>query len=111
MEENRCFLDFDNKYGLGETMTMGELNDFIKLQKLRGSDEIKYYIIEKYIRYAQPFTVIILVILGVIIASRKSRQGTWSHICQGNTLIVFNLFFIDHQDNLSSFIFIFCSNL
>ena len=24
--------DFDNKYGLGETMTMGELNDFIKLQ-------------------------------------------------------------------------------
>ena len=40
--------DFDNKYGLGETMTMGELNDFIKLQKLRGSDEIKFYIIEKF---------------------------------------------------------------
>ena len=59
--------DFDNKYGLGETMTMGELNDFIKLQKLRGSDEIKFYIIEKYIRYAKPFTVIILLILGVII--------------------------------------------
>ena len=75
--------DFDNKYGLGETMTMGELNDFIKLQKLRGSDEIKFYIIEKYIRYAQPFTVIILVILGVIIASRKSRQGTGYLIALG----------------------------
>ena len=55
----------------------------IKLQKLRGSDEIKFYIIEKYIRYAQPFTVIILVILGVIIASRKSRQGTGYLIALG----------------------------
>ena len=25
--------DFDNKYGLSETLTMGELNDFIHLQK------------------------------------------------------------------------------
>ena len=45
--------DFDNKYGLGETMTMGELNDFIKLQKLRGSMRLSFRD-EKYIRYAQP---------------------------------------------------------
>ena len=42
--------DFDNKYGLSETLTMKELNEFIELQKLRSSDDIKFYQIEKYIR-------------------------------------------------------------
>ncbi len=87
--------DFDNKYGLSETLTMSELDDFIHLQKLRGSDEIKFYIIEKYIRYAQPFTVIILVILGVIIASRKSRQGTGYLIALGFSFaFIFIIFFV-----------------
>ena len=62
---------------------MGELNEFIKLQKLRGADDLNIYEIEKYIRYAQPFTVIILVLLGVIIASKKSRQGTGFLIALG----------------------------
>ena len=67
--------DFDNNYRLSETFTINELNDFINLQQLRGADDIDLYKIEKYMRYAQPFTVILLVILGVVIASRKSRQG------------------------------------
>ena len=62
---------------------MGELNEFIKLQSLRGADDIDLYKIEKYIRIAQPFTVILLVILGVIIASKKSRQGTGYLIALG----------------------------
>ena len=75
--------DFDNNYRLSETFTMNELDKFIKLQSLRGADDIDIYKIEKYIRYAQPFTVILLVILGVIIASRKSRQGTGYLIALG----------------------------
>tara|TARA_B000000475_G_scaffold100646_1_gene81576 strand:- start:1155 stop:2228 length:1074 start_codon:yes stop_codon:yes gene_type:complete len=75
--------DFDNNYRLSETFTMGELNEFIKLQSLRGADDIDLYKIEKYIRIAQPFTVILLVILGVIIASKKSRQGTGYLIALG----------------------------
>jgi len=51
------------------------LNEFINLQQLRGADDTNIYKIEKYMRIAQPFTVILLVILGVVIASRKSRQG------------------------------------
>ena len=77
--------DFDNNYRLSETFTMNELDKFIKLQSLRGADDIDIYKIEKYIRYAQPFTVILLVILGVIIASRKSRQGTGYLIALGFT--------------------------
>jgi lipopolysaccharide export system permease protein len=75
--------DFDNNYRLSETFTMGELNEFIRLQSLRGADDIDLYKIEKYVRFAQPFTVILLVILGVIIASKKSRQGTGYLIALG----------------------------
>ena len=75
--------DFDNNYRLSETFTLNELDDFIKLQSLRGAEDIDIYKIEKYIRIAQPFTVILLVILGVIIASRKSRQGTGYLIALG----------------------------
>ena len=60
---------------LNETFTINELNEYISLQQLRGADDINLYKIEKYMRIAQPFTVILLVILGVVIASRKSRQG------------------------------------
>ena len=87
--------DFDNKYGLSETLTMKELNDFIKLQEMRSSDDIKFYKIEKYIRYAQPFTVIILVILGVIIASKRTRQGTGYLIALGFLFaFIFIIFFV-----------------
>ena len=87
--------DFDNKYGLSETLTMRELNEFIKLQELRGSDDIKFYKIEKYMRYAQPFTVILLVILGVIIASKKTRQGTGYLIALGFSFaFAFIIFFV-----------------
>ena len=87
--------DFDNNYRLSETFTMGELNEFIKLQKLRGADDLNLYEIEKYIRYAQPFTVIILVLLGVIIASKKSRQGTGFLIALGFLIaFAFIIFFV-----------------
>ncbi len=87
--------DFDNNYRLSETFTMNELDKFIKLQSLRGADDINIYKIEKYIRYAQPFTVILLVILGVIIASRKSRQGTGYLIALGFTFaFAFIIFFV-----------------
>jgi len=87
--------DFDNNYRLSETFTMGELNDFIDLQKLRGADDINIYEIEKYMRYAQPFTVIILVLLGAILASKKSRQGTGFLIALGFLIaFTFIIFFM-----------------
>jgi len=68
--------DFDNNYKLHETLNLKELNDYIRLQEMRGADDVIIYKIEKYIRYTQPFTIIILILIGVIVSSRKSRQGT-----------------------------------
>ena len=75
--------DFGNKDRHWETMTMNELSDYIELQKSRGADGVPLYQIERYIRFMQPFTVIILMAIGVIVSARKSRRGTGFQIALG----------------------------
>ncbi|WP_420316210.1 LptF/LptG family permease [Ekhidna sp.] len=75
--------DFGNKERMWETMTMTELNNYIRLQRSRGADDVHIFQIEEYIRYMSPFTVIILMAIGVIVAARKSRQGTGFQIALG----------------------------
>lgn len=75
--------DFGNKDRHWETMTLTELNSYIELQKSRGADDVPLYQIEKYIRFMQPFTVIVLMAIGVIVSARKSRRGTGFQIALG----------------------------
>lgn len=75
--------DFKNKERLWETLTLPELNDYIALQQSRGADDVQIYQIEKYIRFMQPFTVIILCFIGLIVSAKKSRQGTGYQIALG----------------------------
>ncbi len=75
--------DFENKDRHQETMTLTELNDYIALQQSRGADDVHLYQIEKYIRFMQPFTVVVLMFIGLIVSARKSRQGTGFQIALG----------------------------
>jgi lipopolysaccharide export system permease protein len=75
--------DFKNKDRLWETLTLTELNDHIKLQLSRGAEDVQVYYIEKYIRFMQPFSVIILMFIGVIVSARKNRRGTGYQIALG----------------------------
>lgn len=75
--------DFENKERHQETMTLTELNAYIALQQSRGADDVHLYQIEKYIRFMQPFTVVILMFIGLIVSARKSRQGTGFQIALG----------------------------
>lgn len=87
--------DFQNKERHHETLTLTELNDYIKLQKSRGADDVQFYQIEVYIRYMQPFGVIILCFIGVIVSAKKSRRGTGFQIALGFLIaFIFILFFI-----------------
>lgn len=87
--------DFSNKYSSEATMNMGELNDQIDLQLSRGASDVKLYIIEKYIRYMQPFGIIVLTFMGVLVSARKSRGGTGLQIAIGFLLaFVYIIFFI-----------------
>jgi lipopolysaccharide export system permease protein len=72
--------DFSRDPGFVGTMTYRELNDYIKLLKLQGSDELKLFLIEKYRRFASPFAVFILTLIGVTLSSRKIRGGIGMNI-------------------------------
>jgi lipopolysaccharide export system permease protein len=87
--------EFESDYRKYDGMTMGELDDYIHTLKSRGSSGVESYQVEKYTRYAYPFTVFILVFMGVIVSSRKSRGGTGVQIAIGFVLsFIFILFFI-----------------
>ena len=87
--------DFENKERLWETLTMPELNDHIELQLSRGAEDVLIYRIEKYIRYMQPFGVIILMFIGLIVSARKSRRGTGFQIALGFLIaFIFIIMFI-----------------
>ncbi|PTB90832.1 permease, partial [Marivirga lumbricoides] len=87
--------DFENNHGLQETLTMAELNDYISLLRERGADNVKIYLIERYIRYMSPFAALILTFIGVILSSKKTRGGTGGQIALGFVIaFVFIIFFI-----------------
>jgi len=78
--------DFFRDPGFVSTMTYRELDDYIKLLELQGSDELKLFLIEKYRRYARPFAVFILTLIGVSLSSRKIRGGIGMSIGLGLVL-------------------------
>lgn len=72
--------DFSRDPSFVGTMTSRELDNYIKLLKLQGSDELKLFLIEKYRRFANPFAVFILTLIGVSLSSRKIRGGIGMNI-------------------------------
>ncbi len=87
--------DFESDYRLFETFTLPELNDYIELLKSRGADGLEVYLIEKYTRFTQPFAILILTAIGVIVSGRKSRRGVGLQIALGFMLaFIYILFFL-----------------
>lgn len=58
-----------------EAMTTPELNRFIATEQARGSDPAMEYQVEGYRRTSDPFSIFILTLMGVSVASRKTRGG------------------------------------
>jgi len=75
-----------------EAMNFQELNAFIKKERLRNSDRIPHYLIEKYNRFAAPFAIYILTLIGVSVASKKSRGGLGINIAIGLSICVLYIF-------------------
>jgi len=68
-----------------EMMTTPELKKFVAYEKSRGvADSIKH-ITEIQRRYADPFSIFILTLLGVTVASRKTRGGMGMNLAIGVT--------------------------
>lgn len=87
--------DFESTHAVHETYTLPELKGRINLLKTRGSEGIASYEIEFYQRFATPFAVIILSIMGLIVSARKARGGVGLQIAVGFILaFVYILFYI-----------------
>ncbi len=78
--------DFSRDPGFVGTMTYRELDNYINQLRLQGSDELKLFLIEKYRRFANPFAVFILTLIGVSLSSRKIRGGLGMNIGIGLVL-------------------------
>ncbi|WP_338764713.1 LptF/LptG family permease [Bernardetia sp. ABR2-2B] len=88
--------DFESKYRHQETLTLPEIDEYIAEQKERGTAlELGIYYVEKYQRYASPFAILILTVMGIVVSSKKTRQGTSFNIALGFVLaFVFILFVV-----------------
>ena len=69
-----------------KTMNIFELSDFIRQQRIKGSDMISVFEVERHNRYAYPISTFILTLIGVSLSSRKVRGGTGLHIGVGIAL-------------------------
>ena len=63
-----------------KTMNFMELRAFIDKERLKGSQNIKEFEVEKHRRIANPFATIILTLIAVSISSRKVRGGIGMHL-------------------------------
>lgn len=75
--------DFFRRSDDVSALNYSELAYFIKAEQMRGSENAKFYITERYRRSAIPFTTIILTIIGVCVSSRKVRGGVGIHLFLG----------------------------
>ena len=70
-----------------------ELNAFIKVERMRGSEMLNALLVERYNRDAIPFSVLILTIIGAVLASRKIRGGSGLHLAIGVVISVLYILF------------------
>lgn len=74
------FVDLRNQQIM---MTTPELAALLRKQRSRGAGNIRKYEVELIRRTAEPFTVLILTLIGVAMASRKVRGGMGVHLAAG----------------------------
>jgi len=82
-----------------EEMNYSELRSFIAKEKLKGSEEVVFYEMEKYSRMSAPFATLVLTLIGVSLSSRKIRGGIGMHLGLG-ILITFTFILFTRISNV-----------
>ncbi|MEE9372122.1 MAG: LptF/LptG family permease [Saprospiraceae bacterium] len=88
-----------------EMMLTSDLKKLITTEKSRGLGNTKKYEIELYRRSSDPFSVIILTLIGGCLASRKIRGGLGFHLAAGlglgSVFVVISKFTVTFATNLN----------
>ncbi len=74
---------------LKDKLTTPELISFIRKEELRGTEGLNAYKVERYRRTATPVAVLLLTMIGVVVASRKTRGGSGMHLALGIAIAAF----------------------
>jgi len=109
--------EFTKRISMVATMNMFELNKYILMEELKGSEQLVYHKIEKNKRIAFPFASIILTLIAVAIASRKIKGGIGIHLGIGILIAFTYLLFMQitttfaTNSNLSPVLAVWIPNL
>lgn len=93
--------DFARDPSVVGTMTYNELNDYIDLLRLQGSEELKLFLLEKYRRFSTSFAIFILTLIGVSLSSQKIRGGIGMQIGIGLGLSFSYILFMQFASQFS----------
>lgn len=78
---------------IAETLSLGELNDFIDKERARGNANINTYLVVLYKKYSIPVSAFILTIIAVAVSSMKRRGGMGMNLAIGIALAFTFVFF------------------
>jgi lipopolysaccharide export system permease protein len=80
---------------LKDKLTTPDLVAFIKQEEMRGREGLNALKVEQYRRTATPVAVLILTLIGVVLASRRTRGGSGMHLALG--IIIAAVFIISDR--------------
>ncbi|MFO7853374.1 MAG: LptF/LptG family permease [Bacteroidota bacterium] len=93
--------DFERGEDFVVTMNLVELNEYIDVLRLQGSEEVTLCLNEKHKRIANPFAIFILTLIGVSLSSRKVSGGIGMQIGFGLALSFSYIFFMQFATQFS----------
>lgn len=77
-----------------ETLPIGDLNELIRTQNMRGDKNVMFSQLEKHRRLTLPFSSFILTIMGVALTSKKKRGGIGWNLAIGIALAFLYILFL-----------------
>ncbi|HOV11610.1 MAG TPA: LptF/LptG family permease [Bacteroidales bacterium] len=95
--------DFHRKQDNLDVMNFSQLRKFINDEKLKGSDNIRFYEVEKHKRIAFPFATFILTLIAVSVSSRKVRGGVGLNIAFGLALTFAYILFMRITETFATY--------
>jgi len=78
---------------IAETLTVGELNEFIDKERDRGSSNIDMYLVVLYKKFSLPVSAFILTVIAVAVSAMKRRGGMGMNLAIGIGLAFTFIFF------------------
>lgn len=93
--------DFSRRDLAVSSLNLKELDEFIELQRLQGNDNLNFFLVEWYGRFANPFSTFILTVIGMTLSARKIKGGIGMHMGFGLFLSFSYIFFMQFSQQFA----------